>query len=103
MKEILNGKENIAKVIVNGITYSAGFEQELREPVALTHREEMRMELVYKQLPDETGVTIERAGLRIYVFPRLSDFRDRSLSTHSFSRLLIRLMAHILYGSLEYQ
>ena len=103
VKETLSGNENIERLVINGSPYSTGFERALKKPVSLGSGEEMRIEIVYKQPPDQTRISIERTGLRNSAIRWLSDVRDRYLSTSRFGRKVIGVISRILHGSQESQ
>ncbi|MGZ3612334.1 MAG: hypothetical protein ACXU9X_00455 [Thermodesulfobacteriota bacterium] len=103
VKESLSGSENIEKLIINGDTFCINVESELSKPKALRSGERTEIELVYKQPPDQTKVSIERTGFRNYLIRLLSEVRDRYLSTSSVGRKVIGLINRILYGSRENQ
>jgi hypothetical protein len=103
VKEALSGNEDIERLVIAGSSYSTDFERQLKKPVALGPREEMRIELVYKQPQDPTRVSVEKTGLRNYVIRWLSDVRDRYLSTSGFGRKVIGLINRSLHGSQEHQ
>ncbi|MGZ6275115.1 MAG: hypothetical protein ACXWMI_03265 [Syntrophales bacterium] len=95
----MSGSENIEKLIINGDTFRINVESELSKPKALRSGERTEIELVYKQPPDQTKVTVERTGFRNYLIRWLSEVRDRCLSTSRVGRKVIGLIHRIFYGS----
>ena len=103
VKEIWSGSENIEKLIINGDTFSTDLESELSKPKALRSGERTEIELVYRQPPDQTRVSIERTGFWNYLIRWLSEVRDRYLSTSRVGRKVIGIINRIFYGARENQ
>jgi hypothetical protein len=94
--EIWKENKELEKLMIGDNEYSIGFEEELKKPITLRPLESVRIELIYKQPAEETELTIERAGFRIYCIRWLSDLRDRYLSTKRFGRKIIEFMSQAL-------
>lgn len=92
------GLEGVERISIGRHSSTNLSELKQWKAIAVAPGEETTIELVYAGPAYNAKVSIRRSGFRNHFIRWMSEFRDRLLSTHAFTRQVIALVNKMLHN-----